>query len=103
MRTFETLGSMGPTYTITTSDTATALAALVLATADGRTLTAATFAFETANIRIAVDATPTQAGLGVLMYPGDVMRLVGRENLNGFKHISAGAGVHGKIQVMPEY
>lgn len=100
------MGSMGATYRLTTTDTATALAAAKLVeTSTNRVMSAATFAIETANVRIAVGADPTQgaSGVGILLYPGDVLRVVGRENLEDLRYISATNGAAGAIQVMPEY
>ena len=104
MRVFNTMGSMGVTTLLTSTDTAQSLpSTLLTGPTSARPLAAATLVFETNNIRIAIGATPTQAGLGPLMYAGDSMRIVGRENLNDFRYISAANGVHGKIQVIPEY
>ncbi len=104
MRVFNTMGSVGTTTKLTSTNTAQSLsAALLTDSASGRKLAAATFIFEENDIRIAIGATPTQAGLGPLMYPGDSMRIVGIENLTNFMYISADSGVHGYIQVIPEY
>jgi hypothetical protein len=103
MRVFDTRGSMGATFTLTSSDNAAGLAAIKLVDANSREMRAATFVCETNNIRIAVGATPTVAGLGILMYARDSIRIIGRENLKDFMFVSAVAGVHGKLQVMPEY
>jgi hypothetical protein len=103
MRVFDTRGSMGPTFVLTSTDTATGLAANKLTDANGRVMCAATFVCETNPIRIAVEVDPTQAGLGWKLNDKDVVRIIGRENLKDFKFISAANGVHGKLQVLPEY
>jgi len=103
MRTFETRGSMGATFSVASTDTATALAADKLTNTAGKPMVAATFICETNNIRIAIGTDPTQAGLGWLLYVKDVIRIIGIENLANLKYISAAAGVAGKLQILPEY
>ena len=106
MRVFNTMGTHEATYRVATGDTATGLAANKLTSATtGRRMMAATLAVETANVRIAIGTDPTQgaSGTGILLYPGDVLRVVGIENLADLRYISAANGVAGAIQVMPEY
>lgn len=106
MRVFTTMGTMGATYRLTTTDTAAALASDKLCDpTSGRNMAACTLVCEIANVRIAVGADPTQGptGVGVLLYPGDVVRIVGRENLEDLKYISASSGLAGALQVVPEY
>lgn len=104
MRTFSLMGSIGVTTKLTSTDTAQALPATILTCpTSGRPLLAATFYVETKSIRIGIGAVPTQAGLGPLLADGDVLRVVGRKNLEGFQFISAASGQHGSMQVVPEY
>lgn len=106
MRVFETMGTMGVTTRVASSDTAAAFAAgLLLSSTGSRVATAATISVETNNVRVAFNVTPTQGstGVGHLMYPGDSWRIVGRENLDQFKFISAANGVAGAIVVTMEY
>ncbi|MFA6972687.1 MAG: hypothetical protein WC208_14990 [Gallionella sp.] len=106
MRVFETMGSMGSTARIATTDTAAGITSTLLYdTTTSRRATAATISIETNNVRIAFTATPTQgaSGLGHLLYPGDSWRIVGRENLEDFLIISAANGVAGAYQITVEY
>lgn len=104
MRVFQTMGSIGVTTKLTSSDTAQSLpASLLTDPTSGKPLMAATFFVETNSIRIAIGATPTQAGLGPKLADGDSIRIVGIENLVHFMYISATAGQHAPIQVLPEY
>jgi hypothetical protein len=108
MRVFETMGSMGATARIATTDTAAGITAALLedtATTPHRFATAATISVETKNIRVAFRATPTQgaSGVGHLLYPGDSWRIVGRENLEQFLAISATNAQAGAYNITVEY
>jgi hypothetical protein len=104
MRTFEIMGVVGVHTRLTSTDTAQSLpAGLLLDTTLNLKIKAATFMFETNHIRVAIGATPTQAGIGFLMEEGDSIRITGYANLANLKYISAANGVAGYIQVMPEY
>lgn len=106
MRVFETMGTMGVTTRVATTDTATGISASILTSATGsRSAQAVTISIETANVRVGFNVSPTQGGSGIghLMYPGDSWRIVGRENLEQFKYISASNGVAGAIQMTAEY
>ena len=104
MRVFETMGTIGVSTKLTSTNTAQALpSTLLVDPTSGRDIAAATLVFETNDIRIAFNVDPTQAGLGVNMEDGDSYRIVGTENLKSFKFISAVNNVHGSVQVVPEY
>jgi hypothetical protein len=106
MRTFETMGSMGVTTRIATTDTAAGITSTLLYdTTTARHACAATISVETKNIRVAFRATPTQgaSGVGHLLYPGDSWRIVGRENLEQFLAISATNGQAGAYMITLEY
>jgi len=49
--------------------------------------------------------TPTQGGsaIGVVLDPGDSIRIVGEFNCSTFQHISSEAGLVGVIQLIPGY
>jgi len=98
-------GIMGATYRVATTDTATGLAANILANASGSKCDGVTLVCETANVRIAINADPTEGatGLGLIMYPGDFIRLIGEADVAGMKYISATSGVAGVLQILPEY
>lgn len=96
-------GMMGDTFTVTSTDTATALAADKLIDDLSRPMVAATFVCETNSIRIAIGSTPTQAGLGILLTSGSQIKFSGVDTLIRLKYISAAGGSHGKLQIFPEY
>ena len=95
-------GKSGDTYKVASTDTAAGLAADVLTHTTMGIIDSVTITVETQNIRIAI-GTPTQAGVGVLLYPGDVLKIKGNADCNSLKWISASAGVHGSLQITPCY
>lgn len=103
-RVFETMGTMGVTTRVATTDTAAGIAAALLES-NSRKATAATLSIETKNVRIAFRATPTQGatGVGHLLYPGDSWRVVGRENLEQLLWISATNAQAGAVMITVEY
>jgi len=106
MRTFSTMGTMGVTTRIATTDSSAAITSTLLYdSATSRHAGAATITVETKNVRIAFGADPTQgaSGLGHLLYPGDSWRIVGRENLEDFRIISATNAQAGAYQITVEY
>jgi len=100
------MGSMGVTTRIASTDSAAGITSTLLYdSSTGRHATAATLSFETNNIRVGFRVSPTQgaSGVGHLLYPGDSWRIVGRENLEQFKAISAINGAAGAYQITLEY
>jgi hypothetical protein len=104
-RVFETMGTMGTTTRIASTDTAAGITAGLLSDASSRRACAAVISIDTASIRVAFNATPTQgaSGIGHTLFSGDSWRIVGRENLENLLFISAANGVAGGLQITPEY
>jgi len=108
MRVISMMGVQGPTTRVVTSNEATAIAAGVLVS-DGRiceNLLILCDPGQENSARIAFGgATPTVGltGVGVWLYPGDGVRLVGEKNCASMKHISGISGDASALQITPEY
>lgn len=98
-------GIYGPTVRMASSDVAQSFPANVLADTAGEPSDSVLITCESNDIRIGWMTTPTQgaSGVGHLMANGDAFRIVGRDNILRFKFISAASGVHGVLQITPEY
>jgi len=98
-------GIYGPTVRMVSSDTAQSFSANVLANTDGEPSDSVIITCESNDIRIGWMTTPTQgaSGVGHLLSSGDTFRIVGRDNILRFKFISAVNGIHGVLQITPEY
>ena len=86
------------TQKVASTNTAQSLPAAITFVAGERVL-GALITFETNNIRIAFDSTPTQAGLGHLMTSNHVLELTSGDKVMALKFISAVADTHGAMQV----
>jgi len=95
-------GKAGSTYKVASTDTAVGMAAGVLVDIAMGLIDSVSIAVETNNIRVAI-GTPTQAGVGILLYPGDVIEIEGNSDCNNLSWISAANGVHGALQITPRY
>jgi hypothetical protein len=100
----------GQTVTITTTDTATLLETLYNASSGTTAVNFTTakikailLSCETADVRFAFGATPTQAGLGHILHATQDLRLVSPSLIQRMKIISKTALTPAKIQVTLEY
>ena len=97
------------TYKLTTSDTATALAAakylvdLGGSTGESRRATQAIITVEDDEIRVGFGVDPTQAGLGHRFSVGDVIDLQSFDMIRNFRYISADSAAHAVLQVTIEF
>jgi len=92
----------GTQYRVATTDTPQSL---ISKDAAGNPCNYLTMVCETNNVRVAINAVPTQgaSGVGTLLYPGDVIEIDGVADVAGMQFISAANGVAGALQVIPEY
>ena len=97
-------GVSRPTYRVATTDAAVGLAADIITDATLGPIDRVVITCETANVRVAI-GTPTQgaAGLGKLLYPGDVLTVPGNSDCRALRWISAANGVPGALQITPRY
>ncbi len=104
MLTFETMGILGVTVRVGSTDAVTTLPQTLLHNRE-RMAIAAMLAIEDASIRVAFNIDPTQGveGLGYLLSPGDSWRIVGQGNLRNLRYINAASGMNAVLIITPEY
>ena len=108
MRVLSMMGKTGATQRLATSNTATALVAGVL-TVDGVRCSAVLIQCDPGQanaVRVGLGGvTPTvgATGIGIYLYPGDALRIVGEYNCAYLKYINAVSGDNSAIQMSPEY
>jgi hypothetical protein len=99
---FSTEGkALGPTL-VTSTDAAQALPTAIFTLIDQPAI-AVTITCETNPIRYGFGVTPTQAGLGHILYPGSALRIANSKAIRDFRFISMTAQTAGVIQVTGEY
>ena len=108
MRVLSMMGKTGETKRLASSNTATALATGVLAVG-GVKCTAVLIQCDPGQanaVRVGLGGvTPTvgATGIGIYLYPGDALRIVGEYNCAHLKYINAVSGDNSAIQMTPEY
>lgn len=105
IRVISQYGRAGTTFTLTSSDTATALTVSALVSG-GRKLCAIMLQVVTNNIKLAFGTPPIQGAgnLGHLITKDQLpIYLVGETLLENLEHISAESGVHGVMMITPFY
>lgn len=98
-------GEAGATTRIACTDNSTQLPAGVRI-ASGKSARFATITLEDNDIRYTLGgSTPTQgaSGLGHVLYPGDVLELYTKNQIDAFRHINAINSADAVIQVTAEY
>lgn len=90
----------GVTQVLASTDTAQPLPDLVV---DGKAAVSLDLSVETADIRIAFNATPTQAGLGHLIPAGERITIDNPADILNLKYISATASTPATIVITPRY
>lgn len=94
-------GIAGATTQQTSTDTAQSLSSAILVSSSNKQPNGLIISIETAAIRYAFAATPTQAGAGHLGPIGSTIVLNSSQMIQKFKFISSGAGVHATLQITP--
>jgi len=94
-----------PSVRVVVADTAIPLPDAVLMDSDGVYYTAVLITVETNDIRIRWTSDPTQGASpeGHLVKKGDLLRVIGKDNLTNFRVIASVALSAAVIQVTPEY
>jgi len=95
-------GFSGPTFSMTSSNTAQSIAASKL-TLDARSLIGMLVSVDTNNIRGAFGGTAATTLLGHMIYAGGSIQIKGKQNAKTFSFISAVAGAHGVLHITPYY
>lgn len=95
--------AIGPTK-ITASDVAQALPAAILVNAEnGQLAIAVVITCEDNPIRYSFGVTPTQAGLGHILYPAGSLKISNSASVSSFRFINHTNAANAVIQVTGEY